>query len=501
MSYEPPHLVTSPEVKMSRRDFLKAAGIGAAAITLPTFITRCGPDEPKPNIIFIMTDDMGYGDASCYNPASVIRTPNIDKMASQGIRFTDAHSPSAVCTPTRYSVLTGRYCWRSRLKRGVFGGYNTPLIEDGRVTVASMLKDQGYATACIGKWHLGWDWASKTGAQPEWDYEQEDIDFSKPIKNGPNAKGFDYFFGTSGCTTDDPPMCFIENDRTVGIPDHFAAEDPADEDRLLMTVDGWQHEDADYEFMNKTLWFMENQAKQKNSFFVYLPLSVPHIPWFPHEEFKGKSGAGPRGDQVLMADKILGEVMNKLDELGISENTLLIFTSDNGPRTGINGHESAAELRGYKGSIWEGGHRVPFIAKWPGKITAGAISGETMGLMDLMATCAAVTGTQIPESAGEDSFNMLPAILGKNMAPIRDFTIHHSGGGVFALRQGDWKLIEGSREGGYDDGPSEGEPGGLYNLADDPAETTNLWDDKPGKVQELMALLNKARDEGFTRKG
>ncbi len=457
------------------------------------------PEGKRPNIIFIMTDDMGYGDASCYNPESVIRTPNIDKLARQGVMFTDAHSPSSVCTPTRYSVLTGRYCWRSRLKRGVFGGYNTPLIEKGRVTVASMLKQHGYATACIGKWHLGWHWATKSGEVPEWDYDQDDIDFTKPIQDGPNSNGFDYFFGTSGCTTDDPPMCFVENDHSVGIPDRYAAEDPANEDRELLTVEGWRHEDADYEFMTKAFGFMDDQVSGEKPFFLYLPLSVPHIPWFPHEEFKGKSGAGPRGDQVLMADKILGEIMQKLDELGVSGNTLLIFTSDNGPREGVNGHSSAGKLRGLKGSIWEGGHRVPFIARWPGRITPGTTSTETIGLMDLMATLGAIVGHDLPGNAGEDSFNMLPALTAENEAPIRDYTIHHSGMGVFALRQGDWKLVEGSLDPELHDGPEEAVEPALFNLANDPGEKDNLWESEKLKVPELQALLDQARSQGNTR--
>jgi len=266
--------------KMDRRHFLKKAGAGAAALSFSQLISHCNRQGTKPNIVFIMTDDMGYGDASCYNPNSVVQTPNIDQLASQGIMFTDAHSPSAVCTPTRYSLLTGRYCWRSRLKRGVFGGYDKPLIEKGRETIASLLKKQGYSTACIGKWHLGLKWETKDEQQPplDGDYEQDNIDFTKSISHGPTELGFDYFFGTSGCTTDDPPLCFIENDQVVGTPDRYAEEDPAGEDRQIMSVKDWRHEDADFEFMSKAISFMEREAARKNPFFVYLPLSVPHIP-------------------------------------------------------------------------------------------------------------------------------------------------------------------------------------------------------------------------------
>jgi arylsulfatase A len=462
-------------------------------------LNSCGSQSEKPNIIFIMTDDLGYGDVSCYNPESVIRTPNIDKMADEGIMFTDAHTPASVCTPTRYSVLTGRYAWRSRLKRGVFGGYDKPLIEKDRPTVASFLKQNGYATACIGKWHLGWNWQTKDGTEPEDDYyEQETIDFTKPITHGPNNVGFDYFFGTSGCTTDDPPMCFIKNDRTVGVPDRYAAQDPADEGRLLLSVEGWRHEDSDFELMNKALDFIETENSKGNPFFIYLPLSVPHIPWFPHEDFKGKSGAGPRGDQVLMADFIVGEVNKKLEELTIADNTLVIFTSDNGPRAGVNNHQSAWKWRGFKGSIWEGGHRVPFIAKWPGKIKPGTESNQLTVLTDLMATSAAIIGKDYQQSSCEDTYNILPAMLGEDGGrPIRENAIHHSGSGVFALRESSWKLIVESKEGGYDDPPIPGSDGQLYNLKEDPYETNDLYEAEPEVVEKLIAKLKKIQSGNY----
>jgi arylsulfatase A-like enzyme len=458
--------------------------------------------DRNPNIIFIMTDDMGYGDATCYNPESLIPTPNLDKLAADGIRFTDAHTPSSVCTPTRYSVLTGRYTWRSRLKRGVFGGYNKALIETDRVTMASFLKENGYATACIGKWHLGWNFATKDGSQPPWDgaYEQMDVDFTKPFTGGPIELEFDYFFGTSGCTTDDPPMCFFENDRSIGIPDRFAPVDPADEGRDLLMVEGWRHEDADIEFKKRAVAFIEKNQKEnpEKPFFVYLPLSVPHIPWFPPDMVKGNSGAGPRGDQVVLADWIVGEIVKTLDNLKISDNTLVIFTSDNGPRSGINGHKSAWKWRGYKGSIWEGGHRVPFIAKWPGKINPSTVSAQVTTLTDLMATSAAIIGKEVPEKAGEDSYNILPALLGQKLdGPIRDVTIHHSGGGVFAIRMGDWKLIDESEEAGYDNPPESGATGQLYNLNDDPGEQKNLYSEKPEIVAKLKDKLEQVKKGNY----
>ena len=483
----------------NRRDFLKTLGLGAAALAMPGRLNAAqqlaGKRGKHPNIVFIMADDMGYGDTTCYNPDSKIPTPNMEKLAKQGIMFTDAHSPSAVCTPTRYGVLTGRYCWRSRLKRGVFGGYDRPLIEKERMTVASMLKKHGYSTACIGKWHLGMDWGRKEGADGR---GQERVDVKKPLRNGPIDRGFDYFFGTTGCPTDDPPFLFVENDHVVGDTRITTVEHEGEEYHLLMTP-GWRHEDVDITLKNKSVEFIEKNKDKP--FFLYLPLSVPHIHWLPPDSVKGKSQAGPRGDQVVLADVILGQIMDKVDELGISDNTLLIFTSDNGPREGVNGHKSSSKLRGQKGEIWEGGHRMPFIARWPGKIKPQTKSDETICLADLMATCAAVVGEKLGSKAGPDSYNILPALLGqKYEKPIREATIHHSGAGVFAIRQDEWKLIIGTKEGGYHSGgPKRNAPGQLYNLAEDPYEKNNLWDKRPEVVERLTRLLEKYKKQGHSR--
>lgn len=490
---------------MNRRDFLEAVGLGVSVVAMPRMLFAGRKEQKHPNIVFIMADDMGYGDVGYYNQDSKIPTPNMDRLAKEGVRFTDAHSPSAVCTPTRYGVLTGRYCWRTLLKKGVFGGFNRPLIEDGRLTIASLLKQHGYGTACIGKWHLGMDWTSKDRTRPDGvdAYDQRNIDFTKPITHGPKELGFDYFFGTSGCTTDDPPFCFIENDYTVGIPNMVSPVDPADEDRELLMVAGWRHEDADVTFVKKAIEFVENHVKKRpdDPFFVYLPLSVPHIPWLPPDFVKGQSRAGPRGDQVVLADWCLGQIVETLDRLKISDNTLVILTSDNGPREGVNGHKSAGDLRGLKGSIWEGGHRVPFIARWPGKTKAGTISDEVVCLTDLMGTCAAIVGTELPKDAGQDSYNILPALLGKKLdKPIREAIVHHSGAGVFAIRQGEWKLILESKGAGYHDGPPKpGSAGQLYNLADDPYEKNDLWTKRPEIVKRLTKLLDKYKKQGHSR--
>ncbi len=491
---------------MDRRMFLRVVGVSAAALAGPscsTIAQRAATARGKrPNIVFIMADDMGYGDTTVYNPDSKIPTPNMEKLAKQGMVFTDAHSPSAVCTPTRYGVLTGRYCWRSRLKRGAFGGYDRPLIEPGRMTVASLLKQHGYDTACIGKWHLGLDWTLKQGTVRR-EQREETIDFTKPILSGPTDLGFDYFFGTPGCPTDDPPWCFIENKHTVGVPDMISPTDPAGEGRKLLMVPGWRHEDVDTTFTEKAVGFIERHVKARptDPFFLYLPLSAPHIPWLPPEFVKGKSGAGPRGDLVVLADWSLGRIMETLDRLDVADNTLLIFTSDNGPREGVNGHKSAGNLRGLKGEIWEGGHRVPFIARWPGKIEPGTTSNEVITLTDLLATCTAIVGETLPRNAGEDSYNMLPAMLGAKLKkPIREATVHHSGAGVFAIRQGQWKLILGAKHGGYHDGgPRRGAPGQLYDLANDPYEAHDLWDERKDVIERLTKLLEKYRQQGYSR--
>ena len=488
--------------KISRRSFIKAASWGTLSLS------ACGCDgsmrqhanrpSAKPNIIFIMADDMGYGDVSCYNPNSRIQTPNIDKLATEGLRFADAHSPSAVCTPTRYGVLTGRYCWRSRLKRGVFGGFNRPLIETGRLTVASFLKQHGYHTACIGKWHLGMDWRLKEGVELN-EQDQETVDYSKPIVTGPNEVGFDYFFGTAGCTTDDPPLCFIENHSTVGVPTEMLPHDFAGENRKLRMAPGWRHEDADVTFVKKSVEFIKDCAKTNDPFFLYLPLSVPHIPWLPPDFVKGKSDAGPRGDQVILVDWCVGQIVATLERLNISDNTLVILTSDNGPRKGVNGHKSAYNWRGYKGSIWEGGHRAPFIARWPARIKPNSVSDEVICLTDLMRTCAAILHVKLQQDAGEDSHNVLPALVGGSATrPIRKATIHHSGAGVFAIRQGPWKLILGTKGSGANRGPQSGVSGQLYNLVDDPGEQNNLWGNQPELVKHLTELLETYKRQGYS---
>lgn len=483
-----------------------------------------------PNIVFIMADDMGYGDVGCYNPDSKIPTPNMDQLSQEGIRCTDAHSPSAVCTPTRYGVLTGRYCWRSRLKRGVLYGYEPPLIEPDRLTVAGLLRDVGYNTACVGKWHLGLGFSTKAGYDFDFNSPlpwsnagrelEENIDFSAPLTGGPIDLGFDYFYGNSGCPTCQPPYGFIENNRFVEIPSHYH-EVPEFTSRPGMMTPDWDHKDADPIIAEKAVEYIEKQTESEDPFFLYLTPSAPHEPCTEEvvpEFARGQSDAGPRGDLVWLVDWMVGEVMQALDRTGKTDNTLIIVTSDNGALPGdrIQGdnssmpyylydHKSCGDWRGYKAHIWEGGHREPLIARWPGVIEPNTITDELICLTDLMATCAAVVGTDVPNDAGQDSCNILPNLLGEQPEEsIRQAIVHHSSNGVFSIRHNEWKLIlETEGSGGWPpprgEGPKPGTPGQLYHILDDPGETDNLWEAHPSIVEELTLLLNRFEQQGHSR--
>jgi arylsulfatase A-like enzyme len=487
-------------------------GLGAAALAMPGCTDLFNKSRSNvrnlANIVFIMADDMGYGDVSCYNPESKIRTPNMDSLARQGVRFTDAHSPSAVCTPTRYGVLTGRYCWRTRLKRGVLNGFSQPLISKEQMTVAELLKKHGYHTACIGKWHLGVGWQSKDGKagsdSKDW------VDFTRPITDGPNQHGFDYSFVTGASSTVTPPYVFIENGKCTAQPTaKMVRKDSVSQfgSRPGPMVPGWRNEDVDPTYVEKTKEFLKRhkESNKDKPFFIYLALSAPHAPWLPPDFVKGRSKEGPRGDLVVLVDWCVGQVSEALDALKLRDNTLLIATSDNGPRIGKEGHKSSGPYRGYKSHVWEGGHRVPFIARWPGRIKPNTTCDELICLMDLLATCAAVVGTGLPDNAGQDSYNILPALLGEKLdRPIRKSIVHHSSKGVFAIRRGPWKLIlETKGSGGWvdprDGDPKAGSPGQLYNLANDPYEENDLWGKHPEIAQRLTELLEKVKREGYSR--
>lgn len=452
----------------------------------------------RPNIVLILADDMGWGDPGCYNPQSKIPTPNIDQLAAQGVRFTDAHSPSAVCTPTRYGLLTGRYAWRTSLKSGVLQGYDPLLIEPGRMTLASLLKSQGYRTGAIGKWHLGFGTAKP-------------VDYTRHLRPGPTTVGFEYFFGIPA-SLDFPPYLYVENDRVTALPGVTMAESKHQREggkgywRAGAAAPGFQHEAVLETLTDKAVNFLRQQNKAK-PFFLYFALTAPHTPWLPSSQFQGKSQAGPYGDFVVQTDAMIGRVLQALANLQLADNTLVIFTSDNGAHwlpseiTQYN-HHANGRRRGQKADIWEGGHRVPFIARWPGQIKPNSVSPELICLTDLLATTAAIVRAKLPTDAGEDSADISPALLGKPLTkPLREALVHHSIDGTFALRQGPWKLALGLGSHGFsepkDSKANVGEARGqLYYLPDDPEEQRNLWLQNPGIVARLTALLEKYQRNG-----
>ncbi|MDO6518133.1 sulfatase family protein [Zobellia uliginosa] len=468
-----------------------------------------------PNIVVVFADDLGYGDVGYMNPKSKIKTPNIDQIAEQGISFTDAHSASAVCSPSRYGLLTGRYAWRTKLKKSVLWGYSSPLIPTNRLTIASMLKEKGYHTACIGKWHLGLDWALKDDKNPivgvkEETFGGDKIDFTKPIKSGPTELGFDYFFGHSA-SLDMPPYVFIENDRLTNIPTVKRKEGFG---RYGYADASLEPKDYLMSISDKASEVITKNAKNKAPFFLYLALPSPHTPLAVADKFKNSSTIGDYGDYVIETDWVVGEVVKALEKNGLSQNTLLIVTSDNGPETMMidrkakYDHYSAGELKGCKRDNWEGGHRIPFLAKWPKKIKAGSVSNEVLCLTDLMRTFAAVTDIQVADNAGEDSYNMLPALLGSNgKKPIREATIHHSSSGKFAIRKGDWVLLLHPGSGGNDRKYQASvpdlmqEPIALYNLKNDIRQKNNVYKEHPEIVAELTALTKKYIEQGRSIKG
>lgn len=465
----------------------------------------------RPNIVYILADDLGYGDVHGLNPKGKIATPHMDRIAAEGLTFTDAHSSSAVCTPTRYSILTGRYNWRSRLKNGVLNGYSTRLIEPGRLTVASFLKQQGYATTALGKWHLGMDWMLKEGGIATKEADAWKVDYAKPIANGPTSVGFDEYFGVAA-SLDMPPYIFVENDRATEIPTTektWIRKGPASEKFEAIDVLPTLIERA-----TATIHRRARDAKEGKPFFLYLPLTAPHTPILPTADWQGKSRMNRYADFVLQVDAAVGRVLQTLDETGLTDNTLLVFTSDNGcspqanfPELLSHHHDPSAGFRGHKADIFEGGHRIPLLMRWPGHIKAGSRSEQTTCLSDLFATVADILDVKLPDNAAEDSVSLLPILEGKADGPVREAIVHHSINGSFAIRQGRWKLELCADSGGWSM-PKPGSPQAkglppvqLYDLAADPAETRNLQAEHPEIVARLIALLEKYVAEGRSTPG
>jgi arylsulfatase A-like enzyme len=482
--------------------------------------------EGRPNIVYILADDLGYGDVRCLNPSGKIATPNLDRLAAAGMVFTDAHSGSAVCTPTRYGILTGRYAWRSRLQAGVLGGCSPRLIEPGRLTVAELLRRAGYQTTAIGKWHLGMDWALRPGKPRFTDAIEKgadgwNVDFTRPIANGPNAVGFDEYFGISA-SLDMVPYTFIENDRVAALP-------TVDKEFLMMhgrpgNATRRGPAAADFEakevlpaLANRAVAAIRRRADAARAgtpFFLYLALAAPHTPIAPAESWLGKSGLNPYADFVMQVDAAVGEVLDALDERGLTDRTLVIFTSDNGcspeakfAELAARGHDPSQGFRGHKADIFEGGHRVPFLIRWPGVVEPGRRSDQLICLTDLMATCAGILRERLPGDAGEDSVSLLPALQGHDRGPLREAVVHHSINGSFAIRQGDWKLALCPDSGGWSaPRPATKAAAGLpaiqlYNLASDPGERRNVQDQHPDVVARLTRLLERYVADGRSTPG
>ncbi len=479
--------------------------------------------EQHPNIIYILADDLGYGDVSANNPDSKIQTENIDRLASEGMRFTDAHSPSSVCTPTRYGILTGQYCWRSRLPQGVLRGYGRALLEKDQTTVASILKKKNYHTGVIGKWHLGLDWVVKDGHQQDamaegsqinsvgmvQEMNPEYLDFTKKPTDGPLDHGFDYSF-ILPASLDMDPYCYLENDVLVESPTAYTPGNDLETGyteafwRAGKMAPSFEFDQVLPTFRDKAIEFIEKNAPSDQPFFLYVPFAAPHTPWVPTAEFKGQTLAGTYGDFVKMVDDAVGRILAALHASGEEENTLVIFTSDNGPfwtpaLIEAYDHRSAGPLRGMKADIWEGGHRIPYLVRWPSKVEAGSTTAAPTTLTHLLATVAELVGVQLGPGDGEDSYSILPLLLGStDRIAKQKAIIHHSSRAVFAVRQGPWKLIEGRGSGGFSK-PTKYEPkageamGQLYNLEVDIGEKKNLYLELPEKVKEMQALLTEIR--------
>jgi arylsulfatase A len=442
----------------------------------------------KPNIIFIMSDDQGYGQAGSYNPTCGIETPGIDRIAREGMRFTDAHSASAVCSPTRYALLTGRYNWRTRLQKGVLRTGDAPLIAEDTLTVQGFLKQNGYRTACFGKWHLGFDYRMPEGAQMDnpGRFKAAAAVGSKVI-DGPIARDFDVFHGYHHARE---MRTWIEQDTVT--------ENLESPERMLPRITA-----------SSVAYIRERGAKKDGPFFLYVPLNSPHTPIVPSPEWVGKSGLGHYSDFVMQTDHAVVEILNAIDEAGLTDRTIVFFTTDNG--TAPNGasvkttpageYDPLGGLRGHKADVWEGGHRVPYLVRWPGVIDPGSISNETICHNNLLATCADILGTALPDNAGVDSFSIFSLLRNETTtAPTHPYVIHHSISGHFAIRQGKWKLLACRGSGGWSKG-DDGQPAQLYDLSSDRDEENNLIESNPKIAKELADLLETAVANGRSRPG
>ncbi len=481
-----------------------------------------------PNIVILYADDMGYGDLGVQNPESKIPTPNLDRLAHEGTRFTDAHSSSGVCTPSRYALLQGRYHWRKF--HGIVGSFDPPVLDDEKTTLPELLKSKGYATACIGKWHLGWDWnaikkpgavaadGEKNGKQVKGagGFAPDAFDWSKPIPGGPLSHGFDEYFGDD--VPNFPPYAWFQNDRVVTEPTvPVATPKPAAEGdweaRPGPSVKDWDFWAVMPTLTDKAEEWIARQTKEK-PFFLYLPFTSPHAPIVPAAEFEGKSNAGGFGDFVVQTDDTVGRVLQALQKAGFAENTLVIFSADNGPehyayeRVQKFGHRSMGPLRGLKRDLYEGGHRVPFLVRWPGVVPAGKVSDGLLSQIDLYATIAKVIGAEIPAGSAEDSYNQLALLKGEGPS-ARQTLVHNTNPNGYGLRHGQWLLIAAKTGGAISKVPAwfdesngyqpNSLPGELYDLSTDLGQHRNVYAAQPERVQELGRLLDQIRARGQVR--
>ncbi len=488
--------------------------ISVISLVLGSFASA--QEAPRMNIVILYADDLGYGDLGCFNPKSKIPTPNLDRLASESLRFTDAHSSSGICTPSRYAMLTGRHHWRDF--HGIDTGFDKSFFKEGQLTLPEMLRKKGYTTSCIGKWHLGWDWDSiRLPGTDKKSKSHKDFDWSKPFRGGPLDHGFDHYFGDN--VINFPPYAWIQDDHLLSVPDITFTKTPKN------TKEGeWECRPgpgrSDWDFYQvlptltkKGVEYIQSRKGKTEPFFLYFPLPSPHAPIVPNDEFDGKSKAGAYGDFVVQTDDSCGKILNALREAGLDSNTIVIFSADNGAeayayaRDEKFDHWSTAPLRGLKRDIYEGGHRVPTMIKWPGMTKPGAVTDALFAQIDLMATFSNYLGFELPKNSAEDSHDFFPYLKGETKTPPRTTMVHNTSK-EYAIRNGDWVLIDAKT--GAARQPSEawfkkhevpsynGQAVGLYNLREDIGQKNNLADKQPEKVKELQALLKKIRDQGYS---
>ena len=505
-----------PVQQLSKRPLtLALLGSLVACSTAPHAPT---PTQRLPNIVILYADDLGYGDLGCYNAESRIPTPHLDQLAREGLRMLDAHSSSGICTPSRYALLTGRYHWRKF--HGIVNAFGGSVFDPERLTMAEMLRQRGYRTACIGKWHLGWDWNAikRPGARPikrdgkRAAFAANAFDWSMPIPDGPLAHGFDHYFGDD--VPNFPPYTWIEDDRVVTAPNQPMVPAPkppegSAECRPGPMAAGWRLDEVMPELTERAVAWVRAQQGSDEPFFLYFPFTSPHAPIVPTAEFTGSSQAGPYGDFVTQTDATIGAVLKALDDIGAADNTIVVFSSDNGPehyaheRTRRFDHKSMGDLRGLKRDVYEGGHRVPMIVRWPGVVPAGAVTNELVGQIDLMATFASVSGSPLPAGAAEDSLDLLPLWRGEVLS-VRTHLVHNTFAKVWAIRQGDWLYLD-AEDGHHTRLPQwyraaasyevNPHPHALYDLRGDPEQRRNVCVEHPEVVTQLQALLRQLREQ------